>query len=108
MRGQFDTTARIVSEGAALEVTGPVEWEDDERGATVRAWVTQGDVVASGTSDYTPASKDTWSATLAAHGENSILGSPRRERTQRSLSRTATPSRTPGATKSTSSTRSSS
>ena len=68
MRGQFDTTARIVSEGAALEVTGPVEWEDDERGATVRAWVTQGDVVASGTSDYTPASKDTWSATLAAHG----------------------------------------
>jgi hypothetical protein len=68
MRGQFDITAKIVSGGTVLEVTGPVEWDDDERGATIRAWVTQGDVVATGTSAFTPATADTWSATLAAHG----------------------------------------
>lgn len=68
MRGQFDDTARIVSDGTAVEVTGPVEWESDELGAVIRARVTQGDVVASGTSDFTPSSADTWSATLTAHG----------------------------------------
>lgn len=65
MRGQFDDTARIVSSGAGLEVTGPAEWDPDEYGAVIRVRVRQEGVVATGVSAYTPSSASTWSATLA-------------------------------------------
>ena len=68
MRGQFDDTAKIISSGGGLEVTGPAEWDPDESGAVIRVRVTQdngqGQVVATGESDYTPSSAATWSATL--------------------------------------------
>ena len=66
MRGQFDDTARIISSGEGLEVTGPAEWEPDESGAVIRVRVTQDQVVATGVSAYTPSSAGTWSATLTA------------------------------------------
>ena len=64
MRGQFDETARIVSSGDGLEVTGPAEWDPDEYGAVIRVRVRQEEVVATGVSAYTPSSATTWSATL--------------------------------------------
>jgi hypothetical protein len=72
MKGQFNDTARIISNGAGLEVTGPAEWDPDETGAVIRVRVTQdqeegqGQVVATGESDYTPSSSRSWSATLIA------------------------------------------
>ena len=67
MRGQFDDTARIVSSGAWLEVTGPAEWEPDESGAVIHVRVKQDQVVATGDSAYTPSSATTWSARLTVH-----------------------------------------
>ena len=67
MRGQFDDTARIISSGAGLEVTGPAEWEPDESGAVIHVRVKQEQVIATGVSEYTPSSAATWSATLTAH-----------------------------------------
>jgi hypothetical protein len=67
MRGQFDDTARIVSSGAGLEVTGPAEWEPDESGAVIHVRVKQDQVVATGDSAYTPSSATTWSARLTVH-----------------------------------------
>jgi hypothetical protein len=70
MRGQFDDTAKIISNGAGLEVTGPAEWDPDESGAVIRVRVSQeqegegGQAVATGASAYTPSSSTTWSATL--------------------------------------------
>jgi hypothetical protein len=64
MKGQFDDTARIISSGEGLEVTGPAEWDPDESGAVIRVRVTQEQVVATGVSNYTPASASTWSARL--------------------------------------------
>ena len=64
MRGQFDDTARIVSSGEGLEVTGPAEWDPDESGAVIRVRIKQEQVVATGVSAYTPSSATTWSATL--------------------------------------------
>ena len=72
MKGQFNDTARIISNGAGLEVTGPAEWDPDETGAVIRVRVTQaeeegqGQVVATGESAYTPSSSASWSATLIA------------------------------------------
>lgn len=76
MTGRFDDTAKIVSGGTQLEVSGPVTWDEDELGATIRARVIQGDVVASGESDYTPSSADSWSATLTTHGGTFQSGGP--------------------------------
>ena len=68
MKGQFDDTATIVSPGATLQVTGPVEeWEDDEFGAVIYARVKLGDIVASGASGFIQKPADAWSATLTAH-----------------------------------------
>jgi hypothetical protein len=73
MRGQFDDKAKIISSGAGLEVTGPVEWDSDEFGAVVHVRVTQEQqekqehVVATGASAYTRSSATTWSATLTTH-----------------------------------------
>ena len=64
MRGQFDDTAKIISSGEGLEVTGPAEWDPDESGAVIRVRVKQDQVVATGESDYTPSSAGTWSARL--------------------------------------------
>ena len=64
MRGQFDDTARIVSSGAALEVTGPAEWDPDEFGAVIRVRVWQQGAVATGVSAYTPSSATSWTARL--------------------------------------------
>ena len=64
MRGQFDDTARIVSSGEGLEVTGPAEWDPDESGAVIHVRVKQEEVVATGVSAYTPAGATTWSAKL--------------------------------------------
>ena len=64
MRGQFDDTARIVSSGGGLEVTGPAVWDPDESGAVIHVRVKQDHVVATGVSDYTPSSAATWSARL--------------------------------------------
>jgi len=66
MKGQFDDTARIVSSGTELEVTGPAEWDPDESGEVIRVRVTQEQVVATGVSDYTPSSATSWSARLSA------------------------------------------
>jgi len=65
MRGQFDETAKIVSSGEGLQVTGPAEWDPDESGAVIRVRIKQDQVVATGVSAYTPSSATTWSATLA-------------------------------------------
>lgn len=67
MKGQFDDTARIVSSGAGLEVTGPAEWDSDESGAVIHVRVKQDQVVATGDSAYTPSSATTWSARLTVH-----------------------------------------
>ena len=67
MRGQFDDTARIISSGEGLEVTGPAEWEPDESGAVIHVRVKQDEVVATGDSAYTPSSATTWSAKLTVH-----------------------------------------
>lgn len=64
MRGQFDETARIVSSGEGLEVTGPAVWDPDESGAVIHVRVKQENVVATGVSAYTPSSAATWSARL--------------------------------------------
>jgi hypothetical protein len=64
MRGQFDNTARIVSSGAGLEVTGPADWDPDEFGAVIRVRVWQEGAVATGVSAYTPSSETSWTATL--------------------------------------------
>jgi hypothetical protein len=64
MRGQFDDTARIVSSGEGLEVTGPAEWDPDESGAVISVRIKQEEVVATGVSAYTPSTATTWSATL--------------------------------------------
>lgn len=64
MTGQFDDTAKIVSSGEGLVVTGPAEWDPDEYGAVIRVRVRQEEVVATGVSAYTPSSANTWSATL--------------------------------------------
>ena len=64
MRGQFDETAKIVSSGEGLQVTGPAEWDPDESGAVIRVRIKQEQVVATGVSAYTPSSATTWSATL--------------------------------------------
>ncbi len=66
MKGQFDETAKIVSSGEGLEVTGPAEWDPDESGAVIRVRVKQEQVVATGVSAYTPSTATTWSATLTA------------------------------------------
>jgi hypothetical protein len=66
MRGQFDETAKIVSSGEGLEVTGPAEWDPDESGAVIRVRIKQEQVVATGVSAYTPSTATTWSATLTA------------------------------------------
>ena len=68
MKGKFDDKARIINGGTEVEVTGPASWEDDETGATITAWVTQGEVVANGSSAFTPSSADSWSAILTVHG----------------------------------------
>lgn len=73
MRGQFADTAKIISNGSGLEVTGPADWDSDESGAVIHVRVTQEQedgqerVVATGDSAYTPSSSTTWSATLATH-----------------------------------------
>jgi hypothetical protein len=64
MKGQFDDTARIISSGGGLEVTGPAEWDPDESGAVIHVRVKQEQVVATGVSEYTPSSATTWSARL--------------------------------------------
>ena len=64
MRGQFDDTARIVSSGEGLEVTGPAEWDPDESGAVIRVRIKQDEVIATGVSAYTPSTAAIWSATL--------------------------------------------
>jgi hypothetical protein len=64
MKGQFDETAKIVSSGEGLEVTGPAEWDPDESGAVIRVRIKQEQVVATGVSAYTPSTATTWSATL--------------------------------------------
>jgi hypothetical protein len=64
MRGQFDETAKIISRGEGLEVTGPAVWEPDESGAVIQVRVKQDHVVATGESAYTPSSAGTWSAKL--------------------------------------------
>jgi hypothetical protein len=70
MRGQFNDTAKIVSNGEGLEVTGPLDWEPDESGAVIHVRVTQeqqngeGRVVATGDSAYTPSGAGSWSASL--------------------------------------------
>jgi hypothetical protein len=64
MRGQFDETAKIVSSGEGLEVTGPAEWDPDESGAVIRVRIKQEQVVATGVSAYTPSTATTWSAKL--------------------------------------------
>lgn len=67
MLGQFDDTATIVQGGAALEVTGPVTWDDDEFGAVIHARIKQNGVVGSGASDFVRSTDTTWSATVYAH-----------------------------------------
>jgi hypothetical protein len=64
MRGQFDDTAKIISSGDGLEVTGPAEWDPDESGAVIHVRVKQEQVVATGVSAYTPSSATGWSARL--------------------------------------------
>jgi hypothetical protein len=66
MHGKFDSPAKIISNGAGLEVTGPAKWEPDESGAVIHVRVKQEQVVATGTSAYTPSGDGTWSATLIA------------------------------------------
>jgi hypothetical protein len=87
MLGQFNDTAKITSGGTKLEVTGPVTWDDDELGAKIRARVTQGDVVASGESDYTPSSAETWSATLTTQGGTLQSGGPEPARANATVSK---------------------
>jgi hypothetical protein len=67
MKGQFDDTAKIVSSGEGLCVTGPAEWEPGESGAVIHVRVKQEQVVATGDSAYTPSSASTWSAELTVH-----------------------------------------
>ena len=73
MKGQFNDKAKIISNGAGLEVTGPLDWEPDETGAVIHVRVVQerqggeGQVVATGDSAFTPSGAGTWSASLTAH-----------------------------------------
>jgi hypothetical protein len=64
MRGQFHETAEIRGNGKTLKVTGPVEFEDDERGAVIHVTVVQGSSKVQGDSSFTPSGALRWSATL--------------------------------------------
>jgi hypothetical protein len=78
-RGQFHRDGAIVP-GGKIQVSGPVDWESDEAGAVVHAMLTQQEASASGDSAYTPATADTWFATLSVesgkfhNGEADALG----------------------------------
>jgi hypothetical protein len=88
MVGQFNETVRIVDGGAAIEVTGPVDWEDDEFGAVIHARVKQNGVVGSGASTFVRSSDATWSAKVFAHGGGTFeagVGVPTRANAQVSL-----------------------
>jgi len=52
-----------------IQVSGPVDWESDEAGAVIHATLTQHPGGrAEGDSVYTPATADTWFATLTVEG----------------------------------------
>lgn len=65
MTGRFDFDGAIVAGGTAIQVSGPVRWEDDEAGAVIHATLTmQPGVRAIGDSVFTPRTSSTWFATL--------------------------------------------
>jgi len=64
LTGRFHFDGAIVAGGTAIQVSGPVRWEDDEGGAVVHAQLTQHEAVARADSVYTPRGAGTWFATL--------------------------------------------
>lgn len=65
--GKFNSTAKIVANGSAIKVSGPISFDSDELGAVVTATVVQNGVHCTGSSAFT--SGPTWSATLSCDGK---------------------------------------
>jgi hypothetical protein len=67
MRGQFYRDGALSDDGKTIQVSGPVDWESDELGAVIHATLTQpqpDNATADGFSIFTPATSDSWFATL--------------------------------------------
>jgi hypothetical protein len=77
MRGQINGTAYLHGGGKSLQVTGWVDFDTDETGATVTVTVTQ-DGGASGTDDsgYTPKVKKAWAAEVQTEGNAKFVPGP--------------------------------
>jgi hypothetical protein len=62
MRGQINDTARLRGNGKTLQVTGWLEFDDDEKSTVVLVTVTQGGSTVIGPSGNTPSIKKFWAA----------------------------------------------
>lgn len=74
MRGQIDDTARLRGNGTTLQVTGWVEFDDDERSTVVLVTVTQDGSTSIGPSGNTPSIKKAWAAEV--EGDHTFVPGP--------------------------------
>jgi hypothetical protein len=86
MRGQFADTAQILPGRKQVQVSGPVTWDDDEFGAVIHARVTREGVTASGASIFIQATAGSWSATLTAHGGQTLVSGMSKARANATVS----------------------
>lgn len=76
MRGQINDTAYLHGGGNSLQVTGWVDFDADEKSATVTVVLTQSGSRAEGESGNTPKGKRAWAAELQADAGANFLPGP--------------------------------
>jgi hypothetical protein len=76
MKGQINDTAQLHGGGKTLQLTGWVQFDDDEKSAVVQVIVTQGGSTVMGASGNTPSNKKAWAAEV--EGDANFLPGPAR------------------------------